>query len=57
MNISQSLRQPHQNALLITTLQNDSSLSLSSLEGGEGVNNKLRLEKLRRRFVMKTCKI
>lgn len=55
MNIRQSLRQPHQNALLITTPQNDSSLSLSSLEGGEGVNNKL--EKLRRRFVMKTCKI
>lgn len=57
MNIRQSLRQPHQNALLITTPQNDSSLSLSSLEGGEGVNNKLRLEKLRRSFVMKTCKI
>lgn len=57
MNIRQSLRQPHQNALLITTPQNDSSLSLRSLEGGEGVNNKLRLEKLRRRFVMKTCKI
>lgn len=41
------LRPPYHNALLITTAQNDSSSSLKSLEGGEGVDNKWRWRRLK----------